>query len=174
MRPIKLIWGIGGTLLVALLIGCYFYQRSNEMMRVESKNLFIQALKGEMLRMERELDLSCVSMNVSGATALWTRLSVKTEFGTKDYVVDVKKDLKNISSDFNERSLHSVVCMEKQLSADTLNRIWADSLRMRHIVAKTSVQVVSADSSKCIRSEGSCDNNCFVSPIWIAYVGNEC
>lgn len=49
MRPIKLIWGIGGTLLVALLIGCYFYQRSNEMMRVESKNLFIQALKGEML-----------------------------------------------------------------------------------------------------------------------------
>ena len=45
---------------------------------------------------------------------------------------------------------------------------------MRHIVAKTSVQVVSADSSKCIRSEGSCDNNCFVSPIWIAYVGNEC
>ena len=50
MRPIKLIWGIGGTLLVALLIGCYFYQRSNEMMRVESKNLFIQALKGEMLR----------------------------------------------------------------------------------------------------------------------------
>lgn len=174
MRPIKLIWGIGGTLLVALLIGCYFYQRSNEMMRVESKNLFIQALKGEMLRMERELDLSCVSMNVSGATAPWTRLSVKTEFGTKDYVVDVKKDLKNISSDFNERSLHSVVCMEKQLSADTLNRIWADSLRMRHIVAKTSVQVVSADSSKCIRSEGSCDNNCFVSPIWIAYVGNEC
>ena len=146
MRPIKLIWGIGGTLLVALLIGCYFYQRSNEMMRVESKNLFIQALKGEMLRMERELDLS------SGATALWTRLSVKTEFGTKDYVVDVKKDLKNISSDFNERSLHSVVCMEKQLSADTLNRIWADSLRMRHIVAKTSVQVVSADSSKCICS----------------------
>ena len=70
--------------------------------------------------------------------------------------------------------MHSVVCMEKQLSADTLNRIWADSLRMRHIVAKTSVQVVSADSSKCIRSEGSCDNNCFVSPIWIAYVGNEC
>lgn len=80
--------------MVALLIGCYFYQRSNEMMRVESKNLFIQALKGEMLRMERELDLSCVSMNVLGATALWTRLSVKTEFGTKDYVVDVKKDLK--------------------------------------------------------------------------------
>lgn len=82
--------------------------------------------------------------------------------------------MKNISSDFNERSLHSVVCMEKQLSADTLNRIWADSLRMRHIVAKTSVQVVTVDSSKCIRSEGSCDNDCFVSPIWIAYVGNEC
>lgn len=77
--------------MVALLIGCYFYQRSNEMMRVESKNLFIQALKGEMLRMERELDLPCVSMNVSGATAPWTRLSVKTEFGTKDYVVDVKR-----------------------------------------------------------------------------------
>ena len=124
--------------------------------------------------MERELDLPCVSMNVSGATAPWTRLSVKTEFGTKDYVVDVKKDLKNISSDFNERSLHSVVCMEKQLSADTLNRIWADSLRARHIVAKTSIQIVTADSSKCIRSEGSCDNDCFVSPIWVAYVGHEC
>ena len=26
MRPIKLIWGIGGTLLVALLIGCYFFR----------------------------------------------------------------------------------------------------------------------------------------------------
>ena len=47
MRPIKLIWGIGGTLLVALLIGCYFYQRSNEMMRVESKNLFIHAANGK-------------------------------------------------------------------------------------------------------------------------------
>ena len=46
--------------------------------------------------MERELDLSCVSMNVSGATAPWTRLSMKTEFATKDYVLDVKKDLKNI------------------------------------------------------------------------------
>jgi hypothetical protein len=141
---------------------------------VRNQNLFIQALKGEMLRMERELDLSCVSMNVSGATAPWTRLSMKTEFATKDYVLDVKKDLKNISSDFNERSLHSVVCMEKQLSADTLNRIWADSLRARHIVAKTSIQIVTADSSKCIRSEGSCDNDCFVSPIWVAYVGNEC
>ncbi len=74
----------------------------------------------------------------------------------------------------NERSLHSVVCMEKQLSADTLNRIWADSLRARHIVAKTSIQIVTADSSKCIRSEGSCDNDCFVSPIWVAYVGHEC
>ena len=124
--------------------------------------------------MERELDLPCVSMNGSGATAPWTRLSMKTEFATKDYVLDVKKDLKNISSDFNERSLHSVVCMEKQLSADTLNRIWADSLRARHIVAKTSIQIVTADSSKCIRSEGSCDNDCFVSPIWVAYVGNEC
>ena len=113
-------------------------------------------------------------MNVSGATAPWTRLSMKTEFATKDYVLDVKKDLKNISSDFNERSLHSVVCMEKQLSADTLNRIWADSLRARHIVAKTSIQIVTADSSKCIRSEGSCDNDCFVSPIWVAYVGHEC
>ncbi|MCZ2629116.1 hypothetical protein [Bacteroides fragilis] len=99
---------------------------------------------------------------------------MKTEFATKDYVLDVKKDLKNISSDFNERSLHSVVCMEKQLSADTLNRIWADSLRARHIVAKTSIQIVTADSSKCIRSEGSCDNDCFVSPIWVAYVGHEC
>ena len=124
--------------------------------------------------MESELDLPCVSMNVSGATAPWTRLSMKTEFATKDYVLDVKKDLKNISSDFNERSLHSVVCMEKQLSADTLNRIWADSLRARHIVAKTSIQIVTADSSKCIRSEGSCDNDCFVSPIWVAYVGHEC
>ena len=35
-------------------------------------------------------------MNVSGATAPWTRLSMKTEFATKDYVLDVKKDLKNI------------------------------------------------------------------------------
>lgn len=169
MRLIKLLGGIVG----ALLTGSYFYQRSNEMMRAESKSIHT-GIKGEMLRMESELDLPCVSMNVSGATAPWTRLSMKTEFATKDYVLDVKKDLKNISSDFNERSLHSVVCMEKQLSADTLNRIWADSLRARHIVAKTSIQIVTADSSKCIRSEGSCDNDCFVSPIWVAYVGHEC
>lgn len=45
MRPIKLIWGIGGILLVALLIGCYFYQRSNEMMRVESKKSIHTGIK---------------------------------------------------------------------------------------------------------------------------------
>ncbi len=37
MRPIKLIWGIGGTLLVALLIDCNFYQRSNEMINIGSQ-----------------------------------------------------------------------------------------------------------------------------------------
>ena len=121
MRPIKLIWGIGGTLLVALLIGCYFYQRSNEMMRVESKNLFIQALKGEMLRMERELDCG-IGMRLKECAPL-KHTFIITHTGERAGYLPDKRGYDNHTQEFYASNVKDG-CTEENLIPAAMEMFW--------------------------------------------------
>ncbi|THC50601.1 hypothetical protein E7X19_26620, partial [Bacteroides fragilis] len=57
----------------------------------------------------------------------------------------VTTDLENNTLYPRERSLHSVICSEKQLSPMTLSRAWADSLQAQHILARAAIQIVTTD-----------------------------
>lgn len=128
MKYIRLLLCIGGIVLLAFLISYYFFQRNKKLMRIKAENLFTQVLKDEMKKKGEELDLFYSFSGISSDTVSLTVL-IMTETGSRQYKVDVAKSRKNLSQISRERSLHSVICSEKQLSPMTLSQTWADSLR---------------------------------------------
>ena len=144
MKYIRLLLCIVGIVLLAFLVSLYFFQRNRKLMHIKAENLFTQVLKDEMKKKGEELDLFYSFSGISSDTIPLT-ISVMTETGSRQYKVDAGKSRKNLSQISRERSLHSVICSEKQLSPMTLSQTWADSLQTRHILARAAIQIVTTD-----------------------------
>lgn len=144
MKYIRLLLCIGGIVLLAFLVSLYFFQRNRKLMHIKVESLFTQVLKDELKKKGEELDLFYSFSGISSDTIPLT-VSVMTETGSRQYKVDAGKSRKNLSQISRERSLHSVICSEKQLSPMTLSQTWADSLQTRHILARVAMQIVTTD-----------------------------
>ncbi|WP_032569473.1 hypothetical protein [Bacteroides fragilis] len=113
-------------------------------MHIKAESLFTQVLKDELKKKGEELDLLYSFSGISSDTVSLI-ISIMTETGSRQYKVDAGKSRKNLSQIPRERSLHSVICSEKQLSPMTLSRAWADSLQAQHILARAAIQIVTTD-----------------------------
>ena len=113
-------------------------------MHIKAESLFTQVLKDELKKKGEELDLLYSFSGISSDTVSLI-ISIMTETGSRQYKVDAGKSRKNLSQIPRERSLHSVICSEKQLSPMTLSRAWADSLQAQHIPARVAMQIVTTD-----------------------------
>lgn len=144
MKYIRLLLCILGIVLLAFLVSLYFFQRNRKLMHIKAEKLFTQVLKDEMKKKGEELDLFYSFSGISSDTIPLT-ISIMTETGSRQYKVDAGKSRKNLSQISRERSLHSVICSEKQLSPMTLGQTWADSLQAQHILARAAIQIVTTD-----------------------------
>ncbi|WP_250718242.1 hypothetical protein [Bacteroides fragilis] len=173
MKYIRLLLSIGVIVLLAFLISYYFFQRNKKLMRIKAENLFTQVLKDEMKKKGEELDLFYSFSGISSDTVSLTVL-IMTETGSRQYKVDVTKSRKNLSQISRERSLHSVICSEKQLSPMTLSQTWADSLQTQHILARVAVEIVTTDLENRILYRKSQTVNLSPELKFVVYLGERC
>jgi len=173
MKYIRLLLCIVGIVLLAFLVSLYFFQRNRKLMHIKAENLFTQVLKDEMKKKGEELDLFYSFSGISSDTIPLT-ISVMTETGSRQYKVDVAKSRKNLSQISRERSLHSVICSEKQLSPMTLSQTWADSLQTRHILARAAIQIVTTDLENNTLYKKSRTVNLSPELKFVVYLGERC
>ncbi|WP_431423300.1 hypothetical protein [Bacteroides hominis] len=173
MKYIRLLLSIGVIVLLAFLISYYFFQRNKKLMHIKAENLFTQVLKDEMKKKGEELDLFYSFSGISSDTVSLTVL-IMTETGSRQYKVDVAKSRKNLSQISRERSLHSVICSEKQLSPMTLSQTWADSLQTQHILARVAIEIVTTDLENRILYRKSQTVNLFPELKFVVYLGERC
>ena len=173
MKYIRLLLCIVGIVLLAFLVSLYFFQRNRKLMHIKAENLFTQVLKDEMKKKGEELDLFYSFSGISSDTIPLT-ISIMTETGSRQYKVDVAKSRKNLSQISRERSLHSVICSEKQLSPMTLSQTWADSLQTRHILARVAIEIVTTDLENRILYRKSQTVNLSPELKFVVYLGERC
>ena len=173
MKYIRLLLSIGDIVLLAFLISYYFFQRNKKLMRIKAENLFTQVLKDEMKKKGEELDLFYSFSGISSDTVSLTVL-IMTETGSRQYKVDVAKSRKNLSQISRERSLHSVICSEKQLSPMTLSQTWADSLQTQHILARVAIEIVTTDLENRTLYRKSQTVNLSPELKFVVYLGERC
>ncbi|QRM69168.1 hypothetical protein F7887_03810 [Bacteroides fragilis] len=173
MKYIRLLLCIVGIVLLAFLVSLYFFQRNRKLMHIKAENLFTQVLKDEMKKKGEELDLFYSFSGISSDTIPLT-ISIMTETGSRQYKVDAGKSRKNPSQISRERSLHSVICSEKQLSPMTLSQTWADSLQTRHILARAAIQIVTTDLENRILYRKSQTVNLPPELKFVVYLGERC
>lgn len=173
MKYIRLLLSIGAIVLLAFLISYYFFQRNKKLMRIKAENLFTQVLKDEMKKKGEELDLFYSFSGISSDTVSLTVL-IMTETGSRQYKVDVAKSRKNLSQISRERSLHSVICSEKQLSPMTLSQTWADSLQTQHILARVAIKIVTTDLENRTLYRKSQTVNLSPELKFVVYLGERC
>ena len=142
-------------------------------MRIKAENLFTQVLKDEMKKKGEELDLFYSFSGISSDTVSLTVL-IMTETGSRQYKVDVAKSRKNLSQISRERSLHSVICSEKQLSPMTLSQTWADSLQTQHILARVAIEIVTTDLENRTLYRKSQTVNLSPELKFVVYLGERC
>lgn len=174
MKNSKYILLIGILVALSTLLSIFFYQRNATAMQAEVENVFVRILASELRKNLEKLNLSHLSWSTSDTIPLTVRIA--TAEGVKTYKVDAEKSRKNISQHLLERSLHSVVWIKSPLSLDTLNRLWADTLHMLKVDAKTMIRVsmitLHADT---LTSASTGDNNRFTfSSRFASYIGNRC
>ena len=173
MKYIRLLLCILGIVLLAFLVSLYFFQRNRKLMHIKAENLFTQVLKDEMKKKGEELDLFYSFSGISSDTIPLT-ISIMTETGSRQYKVDAGKSRKNLSQISRERSLHSVICSEKQLSPMTLSQTWADSLQTRHILARAAIQIVTTDLENNTLYKKSRTVNLSPELKFVVYLGERC
>ena len=173
MKYIRLLLSIGVIVLLAFLISYYFFQRNKKLMRIKAENLFTQVLKDEMKKKGEELDLFYSFSGISSDTVSLTVL-IMIETGSRQYKVDVAKSRKNLSQISRERSLHSVICSEKQLSPMTLSQTWADSLQTQHILARVAIEIVTTDLENRTLYRKSQTVNLSPELKFVVYLGERC
>ena len=173
MKYIRLLLSIGVIVLLAFLISYYFFQRNKKLMRIKAESLFTQVLKDEMKKKGEELDLFYSFSGISSDTVSLPVL-IMTETGSRQYKVDVAKSRKNLSQISRERSLHSVICSEKQLSPMTLSQTWADSLQTQHILARVAIEIVTTDLENRTLYRKSQTVNLSPELKFVVYLGERC
>lgn len=171
MKTNKYILLIALSVTLSFLLSTRFYQKNVTAMQAQAEELFVATLKSELHKKVVEENLP-YSFTASSDTIPLT-ICIRTEQGEKVYKVDPTKSRRNISQQSIERSLHTIVCEENPLSADSLNRRWADTLRTQNIYARTAMRVSAVtlqDKTVVSTSPGYVVS----SPRFVSYIGNRC
>lgn len=171
MKNNKYIFLIALSVILSFLLSAHFYQRNVTAMQAQAEELFVATLTSELHKKVVEADMPHFFITHSDTIPL--TICITTEQGKKVYKVDAVKSRKNISRNPRERSLHTIVCEENPLSADSLNRHWADTLRMQNIYARTAMRVSAVtlqDKTVVSTSPGYVVS----SPRFVSYIGNRC
>ncbi len=174
MKRSRLFLWILGIIMQAFLVSIHFYQKNVEAMRTESEDLLVEVLKKELHRKQQELNLFYISKVTVDTVPLIIR--VTTSEGVKSYAVDAKKSKKNISQNMAERSWHSIACMKRGLSADTLYQLWDKELKMRNILTEIDIHILmtNLDNTISLFKCKNCNDLCSGTHKFIFYVGNRC
>lgn len=171
MKTDKYIFLIALSVTLSFLLSTHFYQRNATAMQAQAEELFVATLTSELHKKVVEANMP-YSFTISSDTIPLT-ICITTEQGEKVYKVDPTKSRRNISQQSIERSLHTIVCEENPLSADSLNRRWADTLRMQNIYARTAMRVSAVtleDKTLVSTTPGYVAS----SPRFVYYIGNRC
>lgn len=171
MKTDKYIFLIALSVTLSFLLSTHFYQRNATAMQAQAEELFVATLTSELHKKVVEANMP-YSFTISSDTIPLT-ICITTEQGEKVYKVDPTKSRRNISQQSIERSLHTIVCEENPLSADSLNRRWADTLRMQNIYARTAMRVSAVtleDKTLISTTPGYVAS----SPCFVYYIGNRC
>lgn len=171
MKTDKYIFLIALSVTLSFLLSTHFYQRNATAMQAQAEELFVATLTSELHKKVVEANMP-YSFTISSDTIPLT-ICITTEQGEKVYKVDPTKSRRNISQQSIERSLHTIVCEENPLSADSLNRRWAGTLRMQNIYARTAMRVSAVtleDKTLISTTPGYVAS----SPCFVYYIGNRC
>lgn len=171
MKNKKYIFLIAFSVTLSFLLSTHFYQKNVTAMQAQAEELFVATLTSELHKKVVDANLFYSSLRRSDTIPL--TICITTEQGEKVYKVDPTKSRKNISQNPVERSLHTIVCEENPLSADSLNRRWTDTLRIQNIYASTAMRVSAVtlqDKTLVSTSPGYVAS----SPRFVSYIGNRC
>lgn len=171
MKNKKYIFLIAFSVTLSFLLSAHFYRRNVTAMQAQAEGLFVATLTSELHKKVVDANLFYSSLRRSDTIPL--TICITTEQGEKVYKVDPTKSRKNISQNPVERSLHTIVCEENPLSADSLNRRWTDTLRIQNIYASTAMRVSAVtlqDKTLVSTSPGYVAS----SPRFVSYIGNRC
>lgn len=174
MKNYKYLFPIAICVILSSLLSASFYQKNVAAMQAEAESLLVHTLTGEVRKKVVEANLFCLYASHSDTVPL--TIHVTTEQGVKLYKVDPEKSRKNISQNPRERSLHTLVCEESPLLADSLNKLWIDTLRARQIYASTAVRVSAATLyDQTVVSTSTGDSEFVTSSVcFVAYIGSGC
>lgn len=171
MKTNKYILLIALSVTLSFLLSTRFYQKNVTAMQAQAEELFVATLTSELHKKVAEANMPYSYVRSSDTIPL--TICIRTEQGEKVYKVDPTKSRRNISQQSIERSLHTIVCEENPLSADSLNRRWADTLRTQNIYARTAMRVSAVtleDKTLVSTSPGYLAS----SPCFVYYIGNRC
>lgn len=176
IRQTLLLLLAGGIIVISFLTGTYFYRKNLSEMRAIGETSFIHTLTVELEKKQKQLNIPFSSLGIVTDTIPLT-IRIITKEGMKTFKVDSAKSRKNLSQILKMRSIHSLICEESPLSADSLNRSWFQSLHMQGINVETSICLSIMDLYENVshsRSKGksyAASGSCLA---FVTYVGDRC
>lgn len=167
---------IGGVIAASFFVGRLFYRKNLSEIRAISETCFRNALTAELEKKQKQLNMPFFSSGV-GTDTLSSSIRIITKEGIKTFKVDSAKSRRNLSQIFKMRSIHSLICEESPLSADSLNRSWFQSLHRQGMNVETSIRLSIMDlyenvSHSRSKGEGYVASASCLS--FVAYVGDRC
>lgn len=171
-----LLLSLGGIVLISFLFGAYFYRKNLSEMRAIGETCFMQTVNAELEKKQKLLNLPFSSYGVCTDTIPLT-IRITTEKGTRKFRVDEQKSRKNVSRILTIRSIHSLVCEESPLSADSLAALWTQSLAAKEVNAEVSIRIAVTDfdgKATFFFSEGKSHEDFPSTLASVTYVGNRC
>lgn len=176
IRQTLLLLLAGGIIVISFLTGTYFYRKNLLEMRAIGETCFINTLTAELEKKQKQLNIPFFSSGVCTDT-LSSSIRIITNEGIKTFEVDSAKSRRNLSQALRMRSMHSFICEESPLSADSLNRSWFQSLLTQGVNVETSIRLSimdlyenvshSRNKGKSYAASASCLS-------FVTYVGDRC
>lgn len=171
-----LLLSLGGIVLISFLFGAYFYRKNLSEMRAIGETCFMQTVNAELEKKQKLLNLPFSSCGVWTDTIPLT-IRITTKGGINTFKVDPEKSARNISKIFVLRGIHSVICEESPLSANSLTALWLQFLNAKEVDAEVSIRIAVTDLNKEVLysfNNGKNYAEVLSSTMFIAYVGNRC
>lgn len=173
-KMLSLIVCMGGILFFFLCK--YTYESKVANLNEKAKEAFTEAIDLELK--SRKLEGS-ISLNLNLGTTTTDILDTiywEDKFGRHTYLLDPEKSAKNITSDSNIRSLHSIAFGKQPLLVDSLNAKWKEQLQSSNTFIKSALCITltsidgSVKSQKSLHSEWCCSSNL----AFVHYIGYAC
>lgn len=176
IRQTLLLLLAGGIIVISFLTGTYFYRKNLSEMRILGERCFINTLTAELEKKQKQLNIPFSSLGIVTDTIPLT-IRIITKEGIKTFKVDSVKSRRNLSQILKVRSIHSLICEESPLSADSLNRSWFQSLHTQGMNVETSVCLSIMDlydnvSHSSSKGESYAASDSCLS--FVIYVGDRC